>query len=55
MQIIQGGKPDPEPVEDTFLEDILLTPEKLKSYLDHGLLTQDQYDKLIEEVPNSNN
>jgi hypothetical protein len=56
MQIIQGGKqPDPEPVEDTFLEEIIITALELNYWFNQGQLTLKQHFKLSQEVPHSNN
>ena len=50
MEIIKGGKPDPEPEEDTFLYDLLLTAHEVDEMLRRGQITQGQYNKLINEV-----
>ena len=46
MQIIKGGKPEPE---DTFLKDVLLTHTEVDTMLIKEQITREQYDKLIKE------
>jgi hypothetical protein len=50
MQIIQGGKPDPEPEEDTFMHDLMLTCRDIDKMLIHEQITKEQFSKLIKEV-----
>ena len=51
MQIVQGGKPAPEPKEDPTIKYMLITHSDLDEMLKRGEITPDQYAKLIEEVP----
>jgi hypothetical protein len=55
MFIIKGGAPEPEPEEDTFLKDLLLTRADIYDYVIKDMITEEQYNRLIQEVPNSNN
>lgn len=55
MQIIKGGMPRPVKPEDTFLKDILIAEADLDMWFLRGAITGKQYDKLIEEVPHSDN
>ena len=50
MQIIQGGKPDPEPKEDTFMYDLMLTCRDIDKMLTRKQITLRQFSKLIKEV-----
>ena len=50
MKLIDGGLPDPEPEEDSFLYDLLLSSHEVDEMLRRKQITQRQYDKLITEV-----
>ena len=50
MQIIKGGKPSPEPEEDTFMHDIMLTGRDIDRMLIRNQITREQYKTLIKEV-----
>ena len=50
MQIINGGKPEPEEPKDTFKKDLLLTHVEIDRMLIREQISQEQHKKLCEEV-----